>query len=577
MARKSLGELLYDQARYNPSGIAITYGSRKIAWGELNTRVNRLANALKRLGLKKGDHVTVMFHDCPEFIESNYAIQKIGAVPVPMNFRFIAREIEYQTSQSDSIMFIFEDLFLGEVIKARPSLNMVRKFVCFRREKADLADSMVDYEGLIAASPDSEPEPCTTEEDVCVICYTGGTTGMPKGVVLTYGNFWNMAEAVFGDLLARLAMDSNANIGKIFSRLVPMPGIERLVGRIIKYDRARAVLANLLKTSFSRTIGKPIGPFLNRLSGSLSMFLNMPLFHMANYQVLITGPMIGLASFILRPGIRFDPVEVLEIIERERPIVLMLVPTQWKRVLDYPGLRRYDTSSVLLAMTGAGLNPAERKKRILEEFPNAVVVDVFGQTEMTPNTTVRIDSLPDSIKDRSVGRPLDSIEMRVVGPDGKDVPRGEIGEILYRSLTVMKEYYKDSRKTGEVMKGGWFHSGDLGYMDEDGELIVVDRKGETISTGGEKVYPHEVEEILESHPKVRYACVIGVPDEEWGQAVRAVLELEDGERATGEEIREWLGDKLTGFKRPKSIIFVEKLPLSPVGKVLRKKVKEMFG
>ncbi len=577
MSRKSLGELLADQARYNPRGISITYGQRKISWGELNMRVNRLATGLKGLGIRKGDHVTIMFHDCPEFIESNYALQKIGAVPVPMNFRFVAREIEYQANQSDSVMFIFEDMFLDEVLKARPALKKVKYFVCLSRDNAVSADGMVDYEGLVADNTGKEPEPCTMESDVCIICYTGGTTGMPKGVVLTYANFWNMAEAVFGDLLARLAMDSNSNLGKIISRLIPMPGVEGFINRIVRYDRARTLVAGLLKLSLSRIIGSPVGPILNRLNGGISMFLNMPLFHMANYQVLITGPMLGLASFILRPGIRFDPSEVLEIIERERPIMLMLVPTQWKRILDYPGLSKYDTSSVLLAMTGAGLNPAERKRRILEEFPNAVVVDVFGQTEMTPNTTVRIDSTPTSIKDRSVGKPLSSIGMRIVGPDGKDVPRGEIGEVLYKSATVMKEYYKDLQKTGEVMKGGWFHSGDLGYLDEDGELIVVDRKEETISTGGEKVYPHEVEEILEAHPKIRYACVIGVPDEEWGQAVRAVIELEDGENATGEEIKEWLDDKLTGFKRPKSIVFADKLPLSPVGKILRKKVKEMFG
>ena len=252
------------------------------------------------------------------------------------------------------------------------------------------------------------------------------------------------------------------------------------------------------------------------------MFLNMPLFHIANYQVLIIGPISGLARYILRPGISFDPQEALEIIAKEKPMLVMCVPTQWKKLLDYPDLQKFNTKSVLVAMTGTGINPAQQKKRILKEFPNALVADVFGQTEMTPDTSIRLDASEESVKDRCVGKPWPVLKSESLMKKGRTAP-GEAGEILYRSGTIMKEYYGDRKRTAEVIKDGWFHSGDLGYLDKDGEIIVIDRKNETISTGGEKVYPREVEEILESHPKVEHACVIDVPDETWGSTVRAII------------------------------------------------------
>jgi len=287
--------------------------------------------------------------------------------------------------------------------------------------------------------------------------------------------------------------------------------------------------------------------------------------------------MSGTLRFILREGIHFDPAEVLATIERERPMVILLVPTQWNMLLDFPDLERYDRSSLLVAMTGAGANPAHRKRQILEKFPNALVIDVFGQTEMTPDTALRIDASVETIKNRSVGKPLSGIETRIVDEKGVDVQPGRVGEILYRSGTIMKGYYGEEQKTSEVIRDGWFHSGDLGYLDADGEIIVVDRKNECINTGAEKVFPHEVEEIIANHEEVDSVCVIGVPDKTWGNVVRAVIVLKDGAQATEDEIISWCRDKMTGFKRPRQVVFADTLPVSPVGKVLRKQVKELYG
>jgi len=577
MPRKSFSLVLADMARYNPRGKAIIYGEKKVTWRELNNRVNRFANALMSLGIKKGDHAIILFHDCPEFIEVNYALQKIGAVPIPMNFRFVAHEIQYQTDQSDSVVFICEDIFMEQIQKALPNCKKIQTIICARRSMAPLPVGMINYEELMDKHPPTEPPPVTTEDDICTISYTGGTTGMPKGVVLTYKNFWNLAGSVFGDLLGRVAGDPKANFGRIIGTLTPIPGMEKIINILIAPKGVRPCLARLIPRFLPKIFGTLVGPLLNRLTGGFSMFLNMPLFHMANYQILIIGPISGLSRVILRPGISFNPQEALEIIAKERPILVMFVPTQWKKVLDYPDLQKFKRKSVLVAMTGAGINPVQQKKRILKEFPNALVADVFGQTEMTPDTSIRLDASEESLKDRCVGKPLAGVEIRIVDAKGNECAPGDVGEILYRSGTIMKEYYGEREKTAEVIKNGWFYSGDLGYLDKEGEIIVVDRMKETISTGGEKVYPHEVEEILESHPKVEQACVIGVPDETWGSIVRAILVMREGVTATQEEIINWCRDKMTGFKRPKSVIIVDTLPLNPVGKVMRAQVKEKYG
>jgi acyl-CoA synthetase (AMP-forming)/AMP-acid ligase II len=251
------------------------------------------------------------------------------------------------------------------------------------------------------------------------------------------------------------------------------------------------------------------------------------------------------------------------------------VPTGWKKLTAYPEAEKYDRSSLRLAFTGGGACPATLKKKILALFPNAMVLDAFGQTEMTPVTSFRLDADPEAIADRAVGRSI--VEARVVDENGRDLGTGEVGEILYRSNTVMKGYYKDEGKTREVLADGWFRSGDLGFIDEAGEIRTVDRKKECINTGGEKVYPLEVEEVLHAHPAVEDVCVIGVPDEEWGQTVRAVVVLKAGAAASAEELITFCRRELAGFKVPRSVVFAGELPYSPVGKVLRQKIRELYG
>ena len=261
-------------------------------------------------------------------------------------------------------------------------------------------------------------------------------------------------------------------------------------------------------------------------------------------------------------------------IEWEGVTNLSNVPTGWKRLVSYEGFDKYDVSSVRIATTGGGSCSAHLKKQILKKFPTAIILDAFGQTEMTPVTSFRLDASADALSDRSVGKSI--VETKIVDNDGNEVKAGEIGEILYRSETVMKGYYKDDEKTEEAFQDGWFRSGDLGYLDKNGEIRTVERKKECINTGGEKVFPLEVEEILQTHESVDYACVIGVPDEDWGSTIRAVIQPKSGQQIEAKEIKAFCRGKLAAYKIPRSVVVTEKLPFSPAGKLLRQKVREEF-
>jgi len=222
--------------------------------------------------------------------------------------------------------------------------------------------------------------------------------------------------------------------------------------------------------------------------------------------------------------------------------------------------------------------PARIKREILDYFPNALIVDGFGQTEMAPVTTLKVDADPGTIRERSVGTLLQGLEVKIVNDHGEEVDGQAVGELWYRGPSVMKGYFRDEEKTREVLDAdGWFHSGDLAYRGEDGEIYTVERKQECINSGGEKIFPQEVEEILLTHPGVEEACVIGVPDEDWGESVRAVVVPRSGAGLTAEELIQWCRGRMAGYKKPKSVVFAPSLPISPVGKILRKQIKDAYG
>jgi acyl-CoA synthetase (AMP-forming)/AMP-acid ligase II len=564
-------------ATYNPQGEFIIFGDRRITWAELHSRTNRLGHGLLTLGINKGDKVAFMFHNTPEFIEINYAIQKIGAIPVPMNYRFTPREIEYQANHCDAAVFLYETVWQEQVQKARPELKSVRHFIA---AGPDPAPDVIQYEDLISRQPDQAIEIPTGRDDVCVMIYTGGTTGFPKGVMLTYGAHLDMFASLFVNLSLRVSeLKLSPAIEARLRESLPVGGLDFLLGiyqsGMVRRFLSRPGVQERMRQLFRRFFSDP-GLLRFGYKKNVRWILpSFPLFHDASYQILVLATFTGNLSFTMPTEVKFDPEEVFRLIEKEKITFMGNVPTGWKMLVDHPALGKYNLSSLTVAASGAGLNPASLKRKMMEKFPGLVILDMFGQTEMTPITTFRIDTDPAKLKDRSIGRPM--LNAKIVDDQGQELPQGQIGEIIYQSSTVMKGYYKDEDKTKEVMKDGWFFSGDLGYIDEEGEIRVVERKKECITSGGEKIFPQEIEEIIHEHPKVKDVCVIGVPDDTWGSAVRAVVLLKDGTQATAEEIIEFCKDKMAGYKRPKSVLFADSFPISPVGKVLRVKVREMFG
>jgi acyl-CoA synthetase (AMP-forming)/AMP-acid ligase II len=576
-SKNFIGNYMKSCVTHNPDALFFAYGDLRYTWAQMNAEVNRLAQALLKLGLQKGDKVTFMFHNSPEFLITNYAIQKAGAIPVPMNYRFTAREIEYQANHSDSTVFLFEDLWEEAVLQARPELKGIKHFIYKGKETPR---GMLDFDAVMSAERPDEPEVETGPDDVAVMVYTGGTTGYPKGVMLTYGAHLKMYEFLFIQLIQRFAEEEMSSELEVrLKSALPITGLGAGLflyrNRLTKSLLKRPGMERRVHQLFEKVLSDP--DLLKRNYKNMVSWMtpSMPYFHDASYQLLLLAAFSGNLTLISPPGVKFQPEQILATIEREKPKFMANVPTGWNMLVDYPDINRFDLSSVVVCASGAGVCPTSLKKKMLTHFKGALVLDLFGQTEMTPVTTFRIDIDPEKIKDRSVGQPI--LEAKIVDEDGNKVAPGVIGEIVYRTETSMKGYYKDEDKTSEVIKDGWFYGGDLGYYDEEGEIRIVERKKECITSGGEKIFPQEVEEVIEDHPKVKSVCVIGVPDEVWGTAVRAVVQLKEGEKLEPAELIRFAKEKLAGYKCPKSVVFTDSFPISPVGKILRQKVREIYG
>jgi acyl-CoA synthetase (AMP-forming)/AMP-acid ligase II len=564
-------------ATHNGNGEVIIFGDRRITRKEFASRVFKVANALIELGVKPGDKVAFMFHNTPEFLEINFGIQAAGGVPAPMNYRFIPREVDYQGNHCDARVFLYDSIWKESVEAAAPKLKNIEHFICRGRSEFEGAR---DYDEMTASAKGTDPQVETDWEDVAVMIYTGGTTGLPKGVMLTYQAHVDMFSTILSELLVRtLAMELPPDRHQRIVDALPLPR-NPLVGPILRTRLARKLLgwpgtsAFLKRKSYKVFCDPDLAKSSYRNAGKY-MYPSLPFFHDASYANIMMGILSGASIIVLPDSASFDPGLVLSLIEKEQVFNMANVPTGWQKLVSCPEAERHDLSSLRFATTGGGLCPVPLKKQILEVFPNAIIIDAFGQTEMTPVTSFKVDSDPRNIRERSVGKSI--VEVKVVDESGDEMPQGEVGEILYRSSTVMKGYYKDEEKTEEVMADGWFKSGDIGYLDDNGEIRVVDRKKECINTGGEKVFPLEVEEVIGQHPKIDDVCIIGVPDEQWGNTIRAVVQLKRGEALERQDVRAFCRGELAGYKIPRTVVFVDELPRSPVGKMLRQKVRELYG
>ncbi|MDR9459385.1 MAG: long-chain fatty acid--CoA ligase [Dehalococcoidia bacterium] len=512
--RLLMGESLARNARKFPDKEALIYGETRLTYKQFNARVNQLAHAFLDLGIKKGSKVAILAFNCNQFMESYFALGKIGAVAAPLNFRLHAEELSYIVNHCDAEAFIMGEVFVETVKGIQKDLSKVKNYISISDKPVE---GMLHFESWIAKYPDDEPLILIDEDDPLFIMYTAGTTGRPKGAVLSHKN-----EIVMWML------------GSIF--VFTEPGL----GDVLNY----------------KAFGAP------------------PIFHLAAFGYCQF--MFFLGATVVLPTEVFNPEYIMNTIEKERINTILLVPAMTFFLLQLPDMDKYDTSSLRVWASGAAILPTETRKQILKYFPNVKIFDLFGQTEMSPLVSGLRHSEAEG-RDTSVGRALPFIEIRVVDSEDNDVPVGTVGEAIYRGPTVMKEYYKDPEATAEAMRGGWFHSGDLVRQDEEGFIYIVDRKKDMIITGAENVYPAEIEEVLYKHPKILECAVIGVHDQEWGESIKAIVVCKAGECMTEEEVVDYCKQHLASYKKPKSIDFMDALPRNPAGKVLKTELREKFG
>ena len=501
-----------------PDRTAIVFEGRRITYAELQERVNRLANAMAELGVGRGDRVAVLQVNCNKHVEACFATAKLDAVYVPLNFRVRADELAYVLNKSGPKLLMAGPRYAELVRSIEDGLASELSFVSLEEP----VEGWRLYDDLIGSASDEERFPEADGDDLSMVLFTAGTTGQPKGVMLSHESF----------------------------------------------------------SSYILSSVSPADPDVEERN-----ILTVPLYHVAGVQAVMAA-MFGGRTLIVQS--QFEPKEWMELVERERANRAMVVPTMLKMLMDHPDFHTHDLSSLEVMTYGAAPMPLEVIKRAINEFPGVHFVNAFGQTETASTITMLppedhvLEGPPEEVEKRllrlsSIGKPLDDVEVRIVDEDGEDVAQGDVGEIVARGARLMKGYWNMAEATAETLRGGWLHTGDLAYMDEDGYIFPAGRARDFIKRGGEMVSPQEVENVLHSHPAIDEAAIIGVPDTKWGERVRAVVVIKEGSEVTEEELVEHCRGRLASYKKPESVVFVTELPRNPLGKVLKRVLREEYG
>ncbi|HEX3610919.1 MAG TPA: long-chain-fatty-acid--CoA ligase [Sporichthyaceae bacterium] len=501
-----LTQSLHRSLQQHPERVATVFAGRRRTFAEQAARVARLAGGLRGVGVQSGDRVGVLGLNSDRYLESYLAVPWADAVVVPVNTRWAPAEIAFSLRDSGTRVLIVDDTFaplVPELRELTPELGTV----VHAGDGPSGADS-ASFEEL-AAGGAAIPDARRGDEELAGIFYTGGTTGFPKGVMLSHRNL----------MIAAL--------------------------------RNRAVT--------------PGGCFLHVA----------PMFHLADYHCTVSVCSSG-GTHVIVPSV--DPVGVLTAIAENSITDLGLIPVILQMIVDNPALAEHDVSSVRSVAYGGSSITVSVLERAKKAFPAAGFTQVFGQTEAAPVLT-RLGpeehddtNRPDLL--RSAGRAMEHCEVLVVDPSGAECPRGVQGEIVARGGNVMLGYWNRPEETAAALRDGWLHTGDAGVMDADGYLFVLDRIKDMIVTGGENVFSAEVENAIASHPAVAACAVIGLPDETWGERVHAVVVLHPGQHAEAEEITGHARGFIGGYKIPRSVEFVDRLPVSAAGKVLKRELRE---
>ena len=494
-----------------PDRIAIIYGDDRLTFQETHERTNRFANGLYDLGLRKGDRVGMFLKNCREHFEIYLALIKGGLVRAPINVRLSVREVAFimRDSGAKAIIFSEENIPIVEALKNElPELEIL---ICLQAGKG-----YVDYKSIMSGGSPADPNVTIVDNDLCHLAYTSGTTGNPKGAMMTHKRFLT-----------------------VISRMYMSPIRDPIPTDIMLHIAPLTAASN-----------------------------NMILPH------FIKG-----AANAAPPSA--DPADIFQTIERIGATTTLLVPTLINIFLNHPEIDNYDLSSMHTIYYGSAPMPEALIKEAVKKF-GPVFTQYYGMGEAAPASMLfpwehQLDGAPEEIrKISSAGKPAYMAELRIVNPDGEDIKPGEIGEIIHKGDHVFNGYWRNSEATQDAFKDGWFYSGDMATFDEDGYIYFMDRKNDMIISGGYNVYPSEIENVLYQHPAILEAAVIAVPDDKWGETVKAVVVLKSGENATDEDIITFCKEHIARYKAPKSVDFTNSLPKNSAGKILRKKVREKY-
>jgi acyl-CoA synthetase (AMP-forming)/AMP-acid ligase II len=500
-------ELVARSARRDPDAPALACEGELRSFGELDGRANGLAAALAERGVGAGERVAILMHNRIEFVESFLGVQKLGACPVPVNFRLSREEVAYVLADSGAVAILTDAELAPTAAEAAAGLPV--RFAMVAGEATAGAES---YEQALVATPSEPPDVVVDDEDLAFLMYTSGTTGRPKGAMLSHQN----------------------------------------------------LLVNT--TNWLYEVGARRGDVW--LSG-------LPLFHIGGINGVLPFLHLG-ALTVIEPSGGFDPARSIARLAEHSVSMCFFVPTQWQEICASPEVATLDRGRLRTAMWGASQAPLPTLELLSRTFPSVEIVNAFGQTEMSSNTCFLRGE--DAIRKMgSVGRPALGVEVRIVDEDGADVPRGGVGEIVYRGPTVMHGYHGRPEATAEAFAGGWFHSGDLVREDEEGFIYVVDRLKDMLISGGENVYPAEVERALIEHLAVAEVAVIGVAHPRWVETPLAVVVPAPGAELGEEELIEHCRERLAGYKKPSAVVFVEELPRNASGKVLKRELRERYA
>jgi O-succinylbenzoate-CoA ligase len=507
--KNNIGLFLGKRAYLNPRLEAFidTHSGRRLTYAELDARANRVANHLKReLGVKKGDRVALLLMNSPEFMESFFAIAKLGAVIVPLNWRLVADELQFILKDSGSTVLLYGEEFTKTVadLQGRGGATDVAKWIQVgAKERPGWAQ---DYEAALSAASAEEPAIDGADDDLLYIMYTSGTTGLPKGAVHTH------ATAMWGVL-------------------------------------------TIAATAEMR--------FKDRY------LVSLPFFHVGALTPLTGNVYRGVTNVVMRA---FDPTKAWELIQSEKVTVALKVPAMLNFMLQTYDPKKFDISTLRWIMSGAAPVPVT----LIEAYAKLGIEihQVYGLTESCgPACLIGPDEA--IAKAGSTGKAFFYTDVRVVDDKGKDIAPGQQGEVIIRGAHVMKGYWNRPDATADTIKNGWLHSGDVATVDKEGFVYIQDRMKDMVISGGENVYPAEIENVILANPKVGEVAVIGQPSEKWGESPFAVIVRKDPS-LTEREVLDWCQGKLARFKQPRAVGFIDVIPRNPSGKVLKRVLRDQF-